>query len=379
MTGTHQKQQTQPSFTQKLKTYASSLGCDLVGVAPVRAFQELEFYPQWLAAGFAGEMEYLQRQLPKRLDACQILSEAKSVVVIGVNYHTDHPYSISVDDHERGWISRYAWGEDYHDILAGKLEKIDAYLQNEAGANYQGKYYADTGPVLDRVFAKYAGLGWFGKNTNLINQRVGSWFFIGELITNLALEVDAPPPDRCGTCRRCLDACPTGAFVGPYVLDSKRCISYLSIELRGAIPADLRPGMGHHVFGCDICQEVCPWNRKAPLTEDSSFMPRENMVAPALVDLAGIDEAAFRVRFRRSPLKRAKWRGLMRNVLVAIGNSGQKKYRNIVERFLQHADGMLAETAAWAEERLQSRSDREESRSPHPSPEEVAVYGSSKL
>ncbi|MGH7492377.1 MAG: tRNA epoxyqueuosine(34) reductase QueG [bacterium] len=379
MSGTNQHHKSHAALTQKLKAYASALGCDLVGVAPVRAFQELDFFPEWLAAGYAGEMEYLQRQLPKRLDPCQILPDAKSVVVIGVNYHSDHPLSTALEDDERGWISRYAWGEDYHHMLAEKLEKLDAFLRNEAAPDYQSKYYADTGPVLDRVFAKYAGLGWFGKNTNLINQRMGSWFFIGELITNLVLEIDAPPPDRCGTCRRCLDACPTNAFVAPYVLDSKRCISYLSIELRGAIPEELRPDMGHHVFGCDICQDVCPWNRKAPVTKEPAFMPRENMFAPALAELAELDEPAFRARFRRSPLKRAKWRGFMRNVLVAMGNSGQKQYRRIIVRFLGHTDGMLAETAAWADQRLQSCSDRETRRSPHLSAEEVAVYGHTKI
>ncbi len=374
-----QKNDSPLSLTQKIKAYASSIGCDLVGVAPVQAFEELEFYPQWLQAGYAGEMEYLHRQLPKRLDARQILPDAKSVVVIGVNYHTEQQLSIAVDNPERGWIARYAWGDDYHEVLADKLKKLEAFLQQEAGADYQGKYYVDTGPVLDRVFAKYAGLGWFGKNTNLINQRLGSWFFIGELITNLLLEIDAPPPDRCGTCRRCLDACPTDAFVAPYVLDSKRCISYLSIELRGAIPEDLRPGMGRHVFGCDICQDVCPWNRKAPFTTEAAFAPRENMVAPSLPELTEMDETAFRERFRRSPIKRAKWRGFMRNVLVALGNSGQKKYRTVVGRFLRHADGMVAETAAWAYRRLQNGSDREATKPLHTSPEEAMVDGRNKI
>jgi epoxyqueuosine reductase len=316
--------------------------------------------------------------LPKRLDPRQILPEARAVVVIGVNYHTPQPLSIAVDDPGHGWISRYAWGDDYHEVLADKLQKLDVFLQKEAGPDYRSKYYVDTGPVLDRVFAKYAGLGWFGKNTNLLNQRLGSWFFIGELITNLLLEIDAPPPDLCGTCRRCLDACPTDAFVAPYVLDSKRCISYLSIELRGAIPKDLRPGMGRHVFGCDICQDVCPWNRKAPFTTETAFAPRTNLLAPSLADLAGMDETAFRERFRRSPIKRAKWRGFMRNVLVAMGNSGEKKYQKIVARFKQHADALLAETADWAERQLQNRSDWEKTKSLHASPEEVAVDGSIK-
>ncbi len=345
------------SLTQKLKAFARAQGCDLVGVAPVAAFKELDFYPQWLEAGYAGEMEYLHRQLPQRLDPRQILPEAQSVIVIGVNYHTSQPLSLEMKDRERGWISRYAWGEDYHNVLAEKLEKLHRYLEREAGAQYHGRYYADTGPVLDRVFAKYAGLGWFGKNTNLINQKTGSWFFIGELITNLVLEIDAPPPDRCGTCRRCLDACPTEAFVGPYVLDSQRCISYLTIELRGAIPEELRAPMGRHIFGCDICQDVCPWNRKAPVTSDAAFMPRENAVAPKLAELAAMNEATFRTRFKNSPIKRSKWRGFMRNVLIALGNSGLAQHQSTVAVFSNHGDAMLAETAQWAQRRLQAAED----------------------
>lgn len=340
------------SLTQKLKAYARAQGCDLVGVAPVAAFKEMAFYPQWLEAGYAGDMEYLHRQLPKRLDPGQIMPAAQSVVVIGVNYHTPQPLSIEMKDNECGWISRYAWGDDYHNVLAEKLEKLDRFLAREAGAQYQGRYYADTGPVLDRVFAKYAGLGWFGKNTNLIDQKMGSWFFLGELITNLVLEIDAPPPDRCGTCRRCLDACPTEAFAGPYVLDSQRCISYLTIELRGAIPEELRAAMGQHVFGCDICQDVCPWNRKAPSTNEPAFAPRENSVAPRLEELARMDENEFRARFKDSPIKRAKWRGFIRNALIALGNGKRAQHRSVVAAYVDHPDAMLAEAAQWALRRL---------------------------
>jgi epoxyqueuosine reductase len=224
------------SLAERIKSFARELGCELAGVAPVADFEELDFYLKWLQDGYAGEMHYLQRQLPARLDPRQILPEAQSVIVIGVIYHTPAPLSTEINDSRRGWISRYAWGDDYHEVLREKLAALHKFLEQEAGPDYKGRYYVDTGPVLDRVFAKYAGLGWFGKNTNLINQRLGSWFFIGELITNLVLEFDAPPPDRCGTCRRCLDACPTEAFIAPYVLDSRRCISYLTIELRGEIP-----------------------------------------------------------------------------------------------------------------------------------------------
>ncbi|MCI0693307.1 tRNA epoxyqueuosine(34) reductase QueG [candidate division KSB1 bacterium] len=344
-------------FTERLKSFARELGCELVGVAPVAQFQELGFYPQWLQEGHAGEMHYLERQLPTRLDPRQILPEAQSVIVIGVVYHTAQPLSTEIQDSRRGWISRYAWGDDYHDVLREKLAALHKFFAQEVGPDYKGRYYVDTGPMLDRVFAKYAGLGWFGKHTNLINQRLGSWFFIGELITNLVLEFDAPPPDRCGTCRRCIDACPTEAIIAPYQLDARRCISYLTIELRDEIPEALRPQMGQHVFGCDICQDVCPWNRKAAVTSEHAFLPRPDTVAPPLAALAEMDEEAFRQKFRRSPIKRAKWRGFMRNLLVALGNSGMDEYLPIVARFLQHPEGLLREHARWAYEKLKTKVD----------------------
>lgn len=341
------------SLSTRLKSFARQIGCELVGVAPIAQFKELDFYPKWLQDGHAGTMHYLERQLPARLDPRQILPEAQSVIVIGIVYHTPSPLSTEITDSRRGWISRYAWGEDYHEVLQEKLAQLHKFLEQEGGPDYQGRYYVDTGPVLDRVFAKYAGLGWFGKNTNLINQQLGSWFFIGELITNLVLEFDAPPPDRCGTCRRCLEACPTEAFVAPYVLDARRCISYLTIELREEIPEALRPQMGKHVFGCDICQDVCPWNHKAAVTENPAFLPRAEMVAPLLQVLAELDEESFRRTFRGSPVKRPKWRGFMRNVLVAIGNSGIQDYLPTVAKFLSHADGLLQKHARWAYEQLQ--------------------------
>jgi epoxyqueuosine reductase len=363
------------SFTDRIKTFARDLGCELVGVAPVAQFKELDFYPQWLEQGYAGEMHYLERQLPARLDPRQILPEAQSVIVIGVVYHTAAPLSTEINDPQRGWISRYAWGEDYHEMLREKLAALHSYLEKDAGTDYQGRYYVDTGPVLDRVFAKYAGLGWFGKNTNLINQRLGSWFFIGELITNLVLEFDAPPPDRCGTCRRCIDACPTDAFIAPYVLDSRRCISYLTIELREEISEALRPLMRNHIFGCDICQDVCPWNRKAAVTPEQVFSPRSGMVAPQLEAMIEMDEQAFRQQFRHSPIKRAKWQGFMRNVLVAIGNSRVKAFLPMVARFLEHPDDLLRSHARWAYEKLTVASAEGETKSTATfSPNTTAVF-----
>ena len=343
---------TRDSLTTRIKKFALSEGADLAGIAPVADFQELEFYPDWLDKGYAGEMEYLKRQLPKRLDPRKILPEAQSVVVIGIIYHTDHELSIDNNDKERGWISRYAWGDDYHKTIEKLLKRIHSFIKEDVGEQYQGRYYVDTGPVLDRVFAKYAGLGWFGKNTNLINQEKGSWFFIGEIITNLVLEIDAPPPDRCGTCRRCLDACPTDAFPEPYVVDSNRCISYLTIEHRGIIPEEMRDGIGNHLFGCDICQDVCPWNRKAHMTTNPAFMPRQSSVGPELMPFSSLDEEAFRERFQKSPVKRTKWVGFMRNILIVMGNSGSHSYMAVVEKFINHSDTTLAETAQWALRKL---------------------------
>lgn len=335
-----------------LQALATAQGCDLFGIAPASFFEELNHYPAWLEAGYAGKMAYLHRQLPSRMDVRSLLPAAKSVIVIGVIYHTSPPLSTAMREPGHGWISRYAWGDDYHDLLRRKLTALHEYLTARLGEDYQGRYYTDTGPVLDRVFAKYAGLGWFGKNTNLINQRLGSWFFIGELITNLALPVEAPPPDRCGSCTRCLEACPTQAFVAPYVLDASRCISYLTIELRDAIPDELRAPLGHHLFGCDICQDVCPWNRKAATTMEPAFSPRPGLVAPPLHSMAELTEEEFRRRFKNSPVKRAKWRGWLRNVLLAIGNSGLPGLRPWAERFLDHPDPVLAEAAQWACRRL---------------------------
>jgi len=347
------------SLAERVKSFAQELGFELVGIAPAKLLPEAEYYPPWLHEGYAGEMAYLQRQLPARLDPRKILPDAASVIVAGVIYHTDSPMTSEINDPRRGWISRYAWGDDYHDFIKDRLEKLDGFIREQAGENYRSRFYTDTGPVLDRVFARHAGLGWFGKNTNLINQRLGSWFFIGEIITNVILPVDQPPPDRCGTCRACLDACPTDAFVAPYVLDAQRCISYLTIELRGSIPEDVRPQMGAHVFGCDVCQDVCPWNRQAAVTSEPAFAPRPGNLAPNLVELAELDAEEFRQRFKSSPIKRAKRRGLLRNTLVAMGNSKNPDFLPVIEKILERSakgstdeDAMLREHARWAKEQL---------------------------
>jgi epoxyqueuosine reductase len=348
------------AFKDRVKSFAHDLGFELFGVAPAKLLTEAEHYPAWLENGYAGEMEYLHRQLPSRMDPQKILPDAASVIVVGIIYNSDAPTTNMINDPRRGWISRYAWGDDYHEIIQQRLQQLDDFLKKEVGESYRSRFYTDTGPVLDRVFAYHAGIGWYGKNTNLINQQLGSWFFIGEIITNVLFDFDQPPPDRCGSCRACLDACPTNAFVEPYVLDAQRCISYLTIELRGSVPVELRPQMGRHVFGCDICQDVCPWNREAATTGDGAFAPRPGNLAPDLAELAALDGEAFRRRFKNSPVKRAKHAGLLRNALIAMGNSGRAEFLPIIERFLAAGDedisperAMLREHAEWAYRRVQ--------------------------
>jgi epoxyqueuosine reductase len=295
---------------------------------------------------------------------------ARTVIVCAINYNTAEPYSTQVHDSDRAWISRYAWSkEDYHNAVLRKLREVEGKLRDLAKpeAELQTRCYVDTGPLVERIYAKYAGVGWIGKNTCVINQKIGSWLFLGVILTSLDfthedvspddlahddLTPDLPAPDRCGTCTRCIDACPTDAIVAPYRLDSNRCISYLTIEKRGAIPEELREGMGRHVFGCDICQDVCPWNRKAPATTAAEFQPREGLVNPALEWLATISAEEFREKFRSSPIKRAKRHGLRRNAAIAMGNSGDRRFEPILQKLRSDEDPAVAESADWALRRL---------------------------
>jgi epoxyqueuosine reductase len=341
-----------------LKSAAAEAGFDLCGIAPVEEFPELAVFPRWIADGHAGEMKYLESrdtsgQL-RRASLKSVFPWARSVMVCAVNYNSAHPYSTEIQASDRGWISRYAWSrEDYHDSVLRRLRSVEAKAKHLCQPEQiETRSYVDTGPIVERVYAKYAGIGWLGKNTCLINQKIGSWLFLGVIITSLELTPDLPAPDRCGTCTRCIEACPTHAFVAPHRLDSNKCIAYLTIEKRGSIPENLREGIGHQVFGCDICQDVCPWNRKAPATEKAEFQPREGLVNPALAWLAGISEEEFRDSFRGSPVKRAKRNGLRRNALIAIGNSGNSGFSPIVEHAASDPDPAVAETAQWARRRL---------------------------
>ena len=350
-----------------VKQAARKAGFELAGIAPVRNFDELAFFPEWIAQGRAGEMKYLEGrdesgQL-KRASLQAVAPWARSVIVCALNYNTANPYSTQVEDSARGWISRYAWSrEDYHDAVMRRLRTIESRLREcyaaAASANagsiseLQARCYVDTGPLVERVYAKHAGIGWIGKNTCILNQKLGSWLFLGVILTSLELPADIPAPDRCGTCTRCIDACPTDAFVAPYQLDSNRCISYLTIEKRGDIAEDLREGMGKHVFGCDICQDVCPWNRKAPITPVPEFQPREGLVNPALEWLAEMSQEEFQRTFRGSPIRRTKRTGIRRNAVVAMGNSGDLRFAPILERLSADEDPVVAEHAAWAAKKL---------------------------
>jgi epoxyqueuosine reductase len=344
----------------RVKQAAHEAGFELAGIAPVRDFAELNHFPHWIEAGHAGEMKYLEArddagQL-KRSSLRSTAPWARSVIVCAINYNTAHPYSTQVADSERGWISRYAWSrEDYHDSVMRRLRAVERWLRNQVGVEspaLQIRCYVDTGPLVERVYAKYAGVGWIGKNTCILNQKLGSWLFLGVILTSVELEPDLPAPDRCGSCTRCIDACPTNAFIAPYQLDSNKCIAYLTIEKRGAIPEEMREGVGRQVFGCDICQDVCPWNRKAPATNAEEFQAREGLVNPALEWLAEMSTEEFREKFRGSPIRRTKRTGLRRNVAIAMGNSGDRKFLPLLEKLVTDDDAIVAESATWAAKKL---------------------------
>jgi epoxyqueuosine reductase len=362
---------------------ARGVGFELCGVALAEAFPELGRVSTWLERGHAGEMNYLRDE--RRVDPRLALDGARSVIVVALNYNAPQAYSteqaaLQDDSSPRGWISRYAWGDDYHEVLREKLNALVARMHVQWPQPFEARAYVDTGPIVERVAAKYAGLGWLAKNTCLINEPLGSWLFLGVILTTLELEPslgpgEPPAADLCGNCTLCLDACPTQAFAAPYVLDARRCISYLTIELRGAIPEELRPAMGNALIGCDICQDVCPWNRKSPVTQLAAFQPRriepqsengkgktENgatLFAPELEWLASLSQEEFSRIFRGSAVKRAKWRGLVRNACIALGNSKVKRGSEahgrtvaLLERLAASNDSLIDEHARWAMERL---------------------------
>ena len=304
-----------------IKACAQMLGFDVCGIAPAGELPELPFLQDWLSRGYAGSMTYLNRSADRRADVRRVLPTARTVIVTGTVYNTHRPYSTECRDETRGLIARYAWGDDYHDVIERRLEALLEWMRQVSPEPFDARSYVDTGPIQERVYAQHAGIGWIGKNTCVIHPELGSWLFLGEIICSLPLAVDPPSLDRCGTCTLCLEACPTGALVAPAVLDSTRCISYLTIEHRGEIPDALEADVGAHVYGCDICQEVCPWNAAAPVSADPAWQPRPIWDLPSLAALSTLDDEALDEGLRGSAMRRAKAAGVRRNVGVALRNA----------------------------------------------------------
>jgi epoxyqueuosine reductase len=334
-----------PSLTAALKTEANRLGFELAGVCPAVTPSSIERFGEWLSAGYAGEMHYLSDRAEAYEHPRHVLDGARSILMLAMVYRTAEPAAPGAGE---GRVSRYAWGDDYHLLIRERLNRLGDFLRREApGARVRG--VVDTAPLLEREFAQLAGLGWVGKNTLLLNKQLGSWFFLAALLTDQELDYDEPhAADHCGTCRACLDACPTGAFVEPYVLDARRCISYLTIELRGPISDNLRSGVGDWLFGCDICQDVCPWNHRVPLSTEPSFTPRANTNPIDVAALFALDDAAFRERFRHTPLWRAKRRGLLRNAAIVLGNRPHAAAIPALIRGLNDPEPLVRGASAWA-------------------------------
>jgi epoxyqueuosine reductase len=345
-----------PLTAADVKRAAREAGFDLCGIAPAAAYPELTFLREWLDRGYAGEMRYMHRTAGRRADVRAVMPSAQSVISLATIYNTAQPYSTESVDPSVGAVARYAWGDDYHVVIEQRLASLVERLRALAGDALAARAYVDTGPVQERVYAQHAGLGWIGKNACLINPEIGSWVFLSAIICNLPLAPDAPGLDQCGSCTLCLDACPTGALVEPHVLDSNRCLSYVTIEVKGRIPDGLRAGVGEHVYGCDICQEVCPWNLMPTTGEsrDAAWQARPGLAAPRLLDLWHRSDNDLRALLKGSAMKRAGVKRLRRNLAVAIGNSGDA---DAAEALLQQqeptcSEPLVVEHVAWAVEKL---------------------------
>lgn len=339
-----------------VKREAAAAGFDLCGIAPAESFPELQFFREWLDRGYAGEMHYLHRTADRRADVRAVMPSARCVISLGSVYNTGQPYSTENADPRQAAIARYAWGDDYHVVLEQRLARLLERLREIAGVTFDARAYVDTGPVQERVYAQYAGLGWIGKNTCLVNPELGSWIFLSAIICSLPLEPDTPGLDQCGTCTLCLDVCPTGALVEPYVLDSTRCLSYLTIEIKGSIPAEHRDDVAEHAYGCDICQEVCPWNLtpSTAVSTEPAWLARPGLDAPRLLELWRKRDDELRALLKGSAMKRAGVKRLRRNLAVAIGNSGDPAAADALRDQAEPtcADPLVAEHVAWAVEKL---------------------------
>ena len=348
---------------KELIAYARDLGFDSCRIAACAAPEHVSEFRTWLREGAAGEMSYMEHGEEKRCDPQKVLPGARSIVVLALNYWQGDRIAAdtaaSTEEGTRGRIARYAWGDDYHEVISQKLDKIDNFLRRFGGRQ---KSYVDTGPILERDHAAQAGIGWHGKSTMLINTQLGTWFFLGEILTTLELPPDSPRRDRCGTCDRCIKACPTGAITAPHRLDARRCISYLTIELKTSIPVELRPLIGNRIFGCDDCLDACPWNRFAQASRETAFSARPSTTGMLLRDYLKLNDVEFRALFRNSPIKRIKRRGFLRNVCVALGNVGGLADLSALNEAASDPDELVAEHAAWAIERIQERCEMEVSK-----------------
>ena len=343
----------------QLVAFARELGFDSCRITACAPPTHAEEFRDWLKEGAAGEMSYMERGEEKRRDPQKVLPGARSIIVVALNYWQGENLRRS-QTAATGRIARYAWGNDYHDVIAAKLDKIDRFLREFGG---EQKCYVDTGPILERDQAAQAGIGWHGKSTMLIDERLGTWFFLAEILTTLELSPDGRAQDRCGKCERCINACPTGAITAPHRLDARRCISYLTIELKGSIPLEFRSLIGDRIFGCDDCLDACPWNRFAKISRESAFSAQRSTIGMALRDYLGLSNEEFRNLFRNSPIKRIKRRGFLRNVCVAMGNVGTVEDLTALERAAADPEPLIAEHAAWATKRIRERFGREKAQS----------------
>jgi epoxyqueuosine reductase len=337
----------------QVKACALEAGFDLCGIAGIESYEELSFLREWIDRGYHGEMHYMSRTAERRGDVRAVLPTAQSVIVLGTVYNTQQPYSAVNTDPGLASIARYAWGDDYHVVIEARLKTLVTTIA-EINGDFAHRCYVDTGPVQERVYAQYAGLGWIGKNTCLINRDKGSWLFLSTIICDLPLDPDGRALDHCGRCTMCIDACPTGAITAAYQLDSRRCLSYMTIEAKGNVPLEYRDRLAEHAYGCDICQDVCPWNRRAAVSDDPAWQAREGLAAPRLLELWTRRDDDLRRLLKGSPMKRAGIRRLRRNLAVAIGNSGDPGGARALESCVEETarDPLVQEHIHWAVEKL---------------------------